>query len=160
MLFEQEVACGLLQDYAAGAEAHGAHYVAIVFGGGEDDYAGAQCVKIHFFEHAEAVFFGHAQIEEKNIRLELRQHLDAFDAVAGFADDLHVVGAFEQLAEAVAEDSVVVRDEDASYRSGFRHCRFNIAGCMGRFNMVGSNTVNSRGYRSSDAPRAQDSIQP
>ena len=112
--FEKEVAGGLLEDDAAGAETHGANDVAIVFGGGEDDDAGGKRIEIDLFEDAEAVFFGHAKIEQKDIGLELGEHFDALGAVGGFADDGNVVGAFEKLAKAVTKDGMVVRHQDAS----------------------------------------------
>jgi len=106
--FDEKIGGGLLQNNAAGAEAHGANDIAIVFGGGENDDARGQRIKIDFFEDGEAVFIGHAKIEEKNIGLELGEKLDAFGAVLRFADNGDVFVGIEKLAEAIAKDRVVV----------------------------------------------------
>src|SRR6266849_5986435 len=106
--FHQEIGGGLLQDHAARAEAHGANNVAVVFGGGQNDDAGGQRIEIDFLEDGEAVFVRHAQVEEKNIGLELGEELDALRAVLGFADDDDIFVGIEKLPEAIAKDRVVV----------------------------------------------------
>jgi hypothetical protein len=106
--FDEKIGGGLLQDNAARAETHGADDVAIVFGGGENDDARGQRIEIDFFEDGEAVFVGHAKIEEKNIGLEFGEKLDALRAVLRFADDDDVLVGIEKLAEAIAKDRVVV----------------------------------------------------
>ncbi len=106
--FYQEIGGGLFQDNTAGAETHGANDVAIVFGGSQNDDARGQRIKIDFFEHGEAVFIRHAQVEQKNIGLELGEELDALGAVLGFADDSDVFVGIEQLAKAIAKDRVVI----------------------------------------------------
>jgi hypothetical protein len=106
--FDEQVRGGLLQDDAARAEAHGADHIAIVFSGGENNDARGYRIEIHFFEDGEAVFVGHAQIEEKNIGLELGEELDALGAILGFADDGDLVVGFEKFAETIAKDRVVV----------------------------------------------------
>jgi len=106
--FYEKIGGGLLQDDAAGAEAHGADDIAIVFGGGENDNARGQRIEIDFLEDGEAVFIGHAEIEEKNIGLELGKKLDALRAVLRFADNGDVFVGIEKLAEAIAKDRVVV----------------------------------------------------
>jgi hypothetical protein len=106
--FYEKIGGGLLQDNAAGAEAHGADHIAIVFGGGENDDARGQRIEIDFLEDGEAVFIGHAKIEEKNIGLELGKKLDALRAVLRFADNGDVFVGIEEFAEAIAKDRVVV----------------------------------------------------
>jgi hypothetical protein len=106
--FYEKIGGGLLQDNAAGAEAHGADHIAIVFGGGENDDARGQRIEIDFLEDGEAVFIRHAEIEEKNVGLELGKELDAFGAVLRFADNGDVFVGIEKLAEAIAKDRVVV----------------------------------------------------
>ena len=138
---QQQVAGGLLQHHAARAQAHGANHVAVVFRRRQNDHARGHRIEIDLFEHAQAVFFRHAQIEQKDIRLQLGEHLRALDAVRGFADDLDVVGALEQLAKAVAEDGMVVRNQDPNRLFCFRH-------------------LNSMEFRRLDAPRARDSTPP
>ena len=106
--FYQEIGGRLLQDDTASAETHGANDVAIVFGGGQNDDARGQGIKINFFEHGEAVFVRHAQIEQKNIGFEFSEELDALRAVLGFADDGDIFVGIEKLAEAIAKDRVVI----------------------------------------------------
>ena len=105
---DEKIGCRLLQDNAASAEAHGADHVAIVFGGGENDDARGQRIEIHFLEDGEAVFIRHAEIEEKNVGLQLREELDALRAVLSFADDGDFVVGIEELAKAIAKDRVVI----------------------------------------------------
>ena len=100
---------------------HGPHYVAVVFGGGQHDDARGHLVEIHFFEDRQAVFIRHAQIQQQNVRLQFRQHLDALGAVLRFADNGNFVVAIEEFAEAVAEDRVVIRHQYADLLFSFGH---------------------------------------
>ena len=95
--FHQKIRGGLFQDDAASAEAHGANHVAIVFRGGQNDDARGQRIEIDFLEHGQAVFIRHAQVEEKNIGLELGKELDALCAVLGLADDSDIFIGIEKL---------------------------------------------------------------
>ena len=106
--FYEQVRGGLLKNHAASAKAHGTNIIAVVLGGGEHDYASRQRIEIDFLEHGEAVFIGHAEIEEQDFRLEFGEELDALGAVLGFADDGDVVVSIEELAKAIAKDSVVI----------------------------------------------------
>jgi hypothetical protein len=106
--FHEEIGGGLLQDHAARAEAHGANNIAVVFGGGQNNDAGGQRIEIDFLEDGEAVFIRHAQVEEKNIGLELGEELDALRAVLGFPDDSDVFVRIEKFPQAIAKDRVVV----------------------------------------------------
>jgi hypothetical protein len=106
--FHEEISGGLLQDDTARAEAHGANNVAIVFRGGQDDDARGQCIEIDFLKNGQAVFIRHAQIEEKNVGLELGEELDALRAVLGFTDDGDVFVGIEKLPQAIAKDRVVI----------------------------------------------------
>src|SRR5229473_3836007 len=106
--FHQKIGGRLLQDNAARAEAHGANNIAVVFGGGQNNDARGQRIEIDFLEDGEAVFIRHAQVEEKNIGLELGEELDALRAVLGFPDDSDVFVGIEKLPEAIAKDRVVV----------------------------------------------------
>src|SRR5690348_2894066 len=85
--FNKQIRGGLLENDAAGAEAHGTNDVAIVLGGRQDDHARGKRVEIDLFENSEAVFVGHAQIEQQYLRLELGEELDALGAILSFADD-------------------------------------------------------------------------
>jgi hypothetical protein len=106
--FYEKVGGGLLQNDAAGAEAHGANYIAIIFSGGQNDDARRQGIKINFFEDGEAVFIRHAQIEQQNIRFELGEELDALGAILRFADYGNVFVGIEKFAQAIAKDRVVI----------------------------------------------------
>ena len=106
--FHEEISGGLLQDDTARAEAHGANNVAIVFRGGQNDDARGQRIEIDFLENGQAVFIRHAQIEEKNVGLELSEELDALRAVLGFPDDGDVFIGIEKLPQAIAKDRVVI----------------------------------------------------
>jgi hypothetical protein len=105
---DEKIGGGLFQDDAACAKAHGADHVAIIFGGGENDDARGQRIEIYFLEDGEAVFIGHAEIEEKNVGLQFGEELDALRAVLSFADDGDFVVGIEELAKAIAKDRVVI----------------------------------------------------
>jgi hypothetical protein len=98
----------LFQNDTARAKAHGANHVAIVFGGGQDNDARGQGIEIDFLEHGETIFIRHAQVEEKNIGLELGKELDALGAVLGFPDDGDIFVGIEKLPQAIAKDRVVI----------------------------------------------------
>src|SRR5208282_5677588 len=122
---DKQVAGGLLKHDSAGAQTHRAHHVAVVFGGGEHDHARRRGFEVQFFQDAEAVFFGHAQIEEQNVRLELREHLGAFDAIRSLAHNLDFIRAVQQFAQTIPKDGVVVRDQDPNRLFCFTHLQFN-----------------------------------
>lgn len=105
---DEKIGGGLLQDYAAGTEAHGADNVAIIFSGGENDDARGQRIEIDFLEDGEAVFVGHAQIKQENIGLQFGQELDALRAILSFADDGDFFVGIKQFAKAIAKDRVVI----------------------------------------------------
>src|SRR5216684_3386302 len=117
----QQVRGRLLEDHAARAEAHGANHIAIVFGGGEHNDARRQGIEIDFLEDGQAVFIGHAQIEEKNIGLELGEEPDALRAILRFADDGYVLVGIKEFAEAIAKNRVVVREKDANLLFSLGH---------------------------------------
>src|SRR5258708_1053971 len=106
--FHQKIGGGRLQNDTARTQTHGANRVGMVFGGGQYDNARRQGIEIDFLEDSEAVFIGHAQIEQKNIGLELGEELDALGAVLGFADDSDVLVGIEKLPQAIAKDRVVI----------------------------------------------------
>jgi hypothetical protein len=106
---DEQVGGGLLENHAASAEAHGADNVAIVFGSRQDDDARGQRIEIDFFEDGEAVFIGHAEIEQKDLRLEFGEKFNTLSAILGFTDDSNVFVGIEKFAEAIAKDCVVVR---------------------------------------------------
>src|SRR6266849_2025259 len=117
----QQVRGGLLEDHAARADAHGANHIAIGFGGGENPAARRQGIDIEFLEDGKAVLIGHAQVEEKNIGLELGEELDALRAILRFADDGYVLVGIEEFTEAIAKNRVVVRKKDANLLFSLGH---------------------------------------
>ncbi len=56
----------------------------------------------------------HGEIEQQDVRLELRDLRDGFDAVPRLADHLEARVGVEQATETVPEDGVVVGDHDAN----------------------------------------------
>jgi hypothetical protein len=105
---DQEIGSGLLQNHAARAKTHGPNHIAIVFSGRENHHACGQSVEIHFFENSETVFIGHTQVEQKNVRLQLGEELNALGTVLGLSDDGDVFVGLEEFAETIAKDGVVV----------------------------------------------------
>ena len=79
------------------------------------------CVEIDFFENGQAVFIGHAQIEQENVRLQLGEELDAFGAVLRLADNGDLFVAVEQFAEAIAENRMIVRHQNSNLLFSLRH---------------------------------------
>jgi len=106
--FYKQVRGGLFQDDAASAQAHGADDIAIIFCRGQNDDARWQGIEIHFLEDGEAVFIGHAEIEEKNIGLQFGEHLDALRAILSFSDNGDFIVGIEKFPEAIAKDRVVI----------------------------------------------------
>ena len=55
----------------------------------------------------------HCQVEQEDVGLDLAGQFDGLSAVAGFAHDFHVRLGFQQAAQTVPEDRVIVSDHDA-----------------------------------------------
>ena len=104
----QQIGRGLLQHHAARPEPHRTDHVAIVFRSGQNHDARRQRIKIDFLEHREPIFIRHAQIEQQNIGLELREHLDALRPILRFADDGDVFVGIKKFPKAIAKDRVVI----------------------------------------------------
>jgi len=105
---DEKVRGGLLQNDTAGTQAHGADDVTIIFRRCQYYDARRKLIKVHFFKNGETVLVRHAEIEEEDIGLELREHLDALSPVLRFADDGHFVVGIEKLAKTVAKNGVIV----------------------------------------------------
>lgn len=65
-----------------------------------------------------AVQHGHGDVHEDDVRSRGPDAVNCLLAVGGFARDLHVVGGTEQRAEAGADQSVVVDDENPDHAVG------------------------------------------
>ena len=139
---QQQIAGGLLQHDAARAQAHGANHVAIVFGGGEHDDARRQSNRNSLLRARPGRLFpacaDRAEEYPASAWRASSMHSLPLEASPTICD---VVGAFEQLAQAVAKDGVVVRHQDANRLFRFRH-------------------VNSMGFLRSAVPRGPDSTPP
>src|SRR5260370_3635872 len=106
--FHQKVSSGLFQYDTARAKTHGANNVAIIFRSGQYDDAPPERIKVDFLEPPEAVLIRHAQVEQKNIGLELGEQFDALRAVLRFADNGDVFVGIEQFPKAIAKDRMVI----------------------------------------------------
>jgi hypothetical protein len=109
----QQLGGGLLEDDARAAEFHGLHEFVLVLGGGQHDDPGALACQLQALQDAEAVQTGHPQVEQQDVRLQLVEQAEYLGAVVGLADDLEILLQTQQLAQAVAENGVIVRDYDA-----------------------------------------------
>ncbi len=105
---DQKIGGGLLQDDPACAKAHGTDNIAIIFGGSKNDDARGQGIEIDFLEDGQSVFVGHPKIEEKNVGLQFGHELDAFRTILSFADDGDFLVGIEELAQAIAEDRMII----------------------------------------------------
>jgi len=74
----------------------------------EHDHARGQGIEIHFLQDRQSVLVRHAQIEQKDVGLQLSQQLDALRAVLCFSDNGDVFVRLEELAQAITEDGVVI----------------------------------------------------
>jgi hypothetical protein len=63
-----------------------------------------------FFDGGDAVHAGHAQVHQHHVGAQGRAQLQGFGPVRCFADQVQVVLGFEDEAQALADDEVVVSD--------------------------------------------------
>ena len=61
----------------------------------------------------EAVHHGHDEVHQDDIRLQLAGHVDGLLAVGGLPNDLQVLVVFEEHAESLAHDFMVIGKQDA-----------------------------------------------
>jgi len=57
---------------------------------------------------------GHRQVEEEDIRLQRARQLDGLGAVGGLAENLQVGLGFQQPAQPIPKNGMVVSDHDAN----------------------------------------------
>ena len=69
---------------------------------------------------------GHGQVQQDDVRLDLRRPAQGLGAVRGLGDDLHVGLGLDEHPQAGAEDRVVVGDQNADAR----HARYD--DCTGK----------------------------
>ena len=63
-----------------------------------------------------SVQIGHAEVEQQNVGIQLLHLVQHLAAVAGFAHDLEIVFEQQQFFQAVADDRMIVGDEDPNHR--------------------------------------------
>src|SRR5208282_1002752 len=66
----------------------------------------------------------HSEIEQKNVRLNLRRQFHRLEAVASFAHYLHILFRFQQTPQPVAKNGVIVGNHNAYGMSSLIHCWF------------------------------------
>jgi hypothetical protein len=69
----------------------------------------------------EAGLVRHGEVEQKHVRLNLAGQPDSLFAVGGLADHMKIGFRFQQLAQPVPEDGMVVGDQNADFRLALRH---------------------------------------
>jgi hypothetical protein len=87
---DEKVGGGLLEDNPTGAELHCLYKLILVFRGGEYDDFGLRPGVLQFLESRQTIEAGHFQIEQKNVRLMLVEHLQNFFTVTGFGYNAEV----------------------------------------------------------------------
>ena len=107
-----QVGSGLLQHDAAAAQLHGLHELVLVLGSRQDDDAGALVGLLQRLQGRQAVQVGHAEIEQQHVGIQLLDLLQHLAAVAGLAHHLEVVFQLEELLQPVANNRMVVGQDD------------------------------------------------
>jgi hypothetical protein len=66
----------------------------------------------HFPQSFHPGHAGHGKIKQKNVGFELLGQEDGFFPVRGFRDHDEILFAYEQPSQAIAEDRMIVRDDN------------------------------------------------
>ncbi len=111
-------AADLLQDVAGGAGHDGAEQGLVVGERREHQAGDLGVLRADLAADLDAVAVGQADVEDGDVRARGRDAPVRLLGGAGLADDLEVVLGLEQVAQAAADDLVVVEEEHAD-----RHCR-------------------------------------
>src|SRR6266545_447336 len=93
--------------------------------GGEDDHLDLGLFGADQAGGGETVQLGHREVHEHDVRLEAVRQLDRLAAVPGLPDDGQAVG-FQQAAQAVAEECVIIGDEDVHQTAPLENSGFGI----------------------------------
>lgn len=80
---------------------------------GEDENFGGEASLANVLGGGEAADFGHAQIEDDQVGLELAGFGDSLEAIPSFAADFEVSVIGDEVADAAASDFVIIGDENA-----------------------------------------------
>ena len=113
---DQHLGSGLFQNNPRSAQLHGLDKLVLIVGSGQDDHAGTVLGGLQPLQGGQTVQSGHLQIQQKDVRLELLQHLDHLATVLGLGHHFEIVLERQQLAETVPEDGMVVRHDDTDLR--------------------------------------------
>src|SRR5512139_275489 len=102
-----------LQQVAVGACAQGAGEVVFGFRQGKDKDGQGEAVGAQLLHQGDAVGAGHVEVEDEDVgAVRLQQHGDLV-GIAGEGGDLDAAALLEQFGEALAEQGVVVDEDDA-----------------------------------------------
>src|SRR5436309_12666735 len=107
------LACGVLQDDALGAELEGPHVLFLLVTGGEHEDAGSRTDAQDGGDRVEAAPLWHPDVEEQDVGLGLPNQLHDVLGALGVCDHLDVVLHLEDRAQALAEQRVVIDDDEA-----------------------------------------------
>ena len=110
---EQVLRLHVLEQVAVGAAADRRDQVVGVVRHGEHDHPAVQARGADRLERLDAAHARHVQVEQDQVRVELLRHRHALLAVGGLAHHVQVRGQGDQLGDALAEQGVVVDDQDA-----------------------------------------------
>src|SRR5687767_7568793 len=88
---------------------------------GQEDYFARQLRVLHIARHLETVFRGHVHVQNGDVRFKLANELQRRFAIISFADDFELRISFNYLAQAAAEDGMIIGDDDADCRKGIAH---------------------------------------
>ena len=106
---------GLPHDVAEGSAAQRLGDVPLAEVAREDHHAGARRQLAHAARDLEAVETGHRDVGDQHVGLQPLGERQDLQAVGRFADHLHVVLALDEAAQGLADDLLVVREQNASH---------------------------------------------
>ena len=112
---EQKLGGGVFQDDAPSTELKGLHDLLFFRGGREENDADRTRAGVgaEVAQGVQAGVLWHGEVEQENVGLDLGGQFHRFKAVASFAYDLHIFLGFEQTPQTVAENWMIVGDDDA-----------------------------------------------
>ena len=79
----------------------------------EDENFGSEASLANVLGRGEAADFGHAQVEDDQVGMELASLGDGFEAVTSFAADFEVGVIGDEIADAATSHFVIIGDQDA-----------------------------------------------
>jgi hypothetical protein len=115
---DEPVGLQVLEQVALGAALEGFEEVGVLGRGGEHDDLGLRARLEELRDRVEPAHLRHRQVHQHDVGLEPDGEVDGFAAVARLGQHLEPVG-FEETAEALAEQDVVVGDQQAHGKGSF-----------------------------------------